>query len=75
MVVQWLIIYLPMQGTWVRSLAREDSTCRGATKAVHHNERARALELVGCNYRSLHVLEPVGHNKRTHLNEKPRHCI
>ncbi|KAJ8782002.1 hypothetical protein J1605_010515 [Eschrichtius robustus] len=33
-----------MQGTWVRSLAREDPTCRGATKPVHHNYLACALE-------------------------------
>ena len=31
LVVQWLGICLPMQGTWVRSLAWEDSTCPGAT--------------------------------------------
>ena len=32
-----------MQGTWVRSLVREDSTCQGvggATKAVCHDWRA-----------------------------------
>ena len=28
---------LPMQGTWVRALAREDPTCRGATKPMRHN--------------------------------------
>ena len=37
LVVQWLRIRLPMQGTWVRTLVREDPTCRGATKAVRHN--------------------------------------
>ena len=37
LVVQWLRIRLPMQGTQVRSLVREDPTCRGATKLVHHN--------------------------------------
>ena len=30
--VQWLRIRLPMQGTWVQALVREDPTCRGATK-------------------------------------------
>ena len=29
--------HLPMQGTRVRSLVREDPTCRGATKPVRHN--------------------------------------
>ena len=37
LVVQWLKICLPMQGTEVRSLAREDPTCRGAIKPVRHN--------------------------------------
>ena len=37
LVAQWLRIRLPMQGTWVRALVREDPTCRGATKPVHHN--------------------------------------
>ena len=37
LVAQWLRIRLPMQGTWVRALVREDPTCRGATKPVRHN--------------------------------------
>ena len=58
MVVQWLRICLPMQGTRVWSLVREDPTCPGATKPVSHNYRA-------C------TLEPVLHNKSSHRNEKP----
>ena len=37
LVAQWLRIRLPMQGTQVRALVREDPTCRGATKPVCHN--------------------------------------
>ena len=37
LVAQWLGIRLPMQGTWVRALVREDPTCHGATKPVLHN--------------------------------------
>ena len=37
LVAQWLRIRLPAQGTRVRALVREDPTCRGATKPVHHN--------------------------------------
>ena len=37
LVAQWLRIRLPMQGTWVRALVREDPTCRRATKSVCHN--------------------------------------
>ena len=37
LVVQWLRIHLPMQGTRVQALVWEDPTCRGATKPVRHN--------------------------------------
>ena len=37
LVVQWLRIRLPMQGTRVRALVWEDPTCCGATKHVSHN--------------------------------------
>ena len=37
LVVQQLRIHLPMQGTWVRALVWEDSTCCGATKPMGHN--------------------------------------
>ena len=37
LVVQWLRIHLPMQGTRVRSLIWEDPICRGATKPVSHS--------------------------------------
>ena len=37
LVVQWLRVYLPLQGTQVQSLVREDPTCLRATQPVHHN--------------------------------------
>ena len=37
LVAQWLGIRLPMEGTRVQSLVREDPTCRRATKPVCHN--------------------------------------
>ena len=37
LVVQWLRIHLPMQGTWVRALVQKDPTCCRATKPVRHN--------------------------------------
>ena len=37
LVVQWLGIHLPTQGTRVRALVWEDPTCRGATKPISHN--------------------------------------
>ena len=77
---QWLRTRLPMQGTQVRSLARKDPTCRGATKPVRHNYWACALEPVCHNYwtrvpqllKPAH-LEPELCSKRSHCNEKPAH--
>ena len=60
LVVQWLRVCLLMQGTWVWSLVQEDSTCCGATKPLHHNHWACALE-------------PTHHSKRSHHSEKPTH--
>ena len=37
LVVQWLRIRLPMQGTWVQALVWEDPTRCGATKPLRHN--------------------------------------
>ena len=41
---------LPMQGTRVQALVREDRTCHGATKPVHHNYWAWAPEPASHNY-------------------------
>ena len=80
LVAQWLRICLPMQGTWVWALFREDPTCRGATKPVCHNYWACTLEPASHNYWTYTPqllkparLEPVLRNKRSHHNEKPVH--
>ena len=78
LVAQWWGFRLPMQGTRVRALVREDPTCCGATKPMRHNYWACALEPVSHNYWA-HMpqllkpvcLGPVLHNKRSHHNEKP----
>ena len=80
LVVQWLRIHLPMQGTQVPAQVWEDPTCRGATKPMRHNYWAWALEPVSRKYwarvpqllKPTH-LEPVLHNKRSHRNENPAH--
>ena len=80
LVALWLRICLSVQGTQVRALVREDPTCLRATKPMHHNYWACALEPVNHNYWA-HVLqllkpagiEPVLRNKRSHRNEKPAH--
>ena len=62
LVVQWLRIHLPMQGTQVRFLVREGPTCLRAAKPVYHS------------YRGLGTLEPMLCNKRSRGNEKPVQC-
>ena len=50
LVAQRLRIRLPMQGTRVLALVREDPTCHGATKPTCHNHWACALEPVSHSY-------------------------
>ena len=78
LVVQWLRIRLPMQGTRVWALVREDPTCRGATKPISHNYWACALEPASHNYWALAPqllkptrLEPMLCNKRSHRKRSP----
>ena len=52
LVAQWLRIRLPMQGAQVRALVQEYPTCCGATKPVHRNYWACALEPASHNYRA-----------------------
>ena len=81
LVVQWLRICLPMQGTLVRSLVREDPTCCGATKLMCQNYSARAPQLLKPMRSRARMpqllkprrLEPVLRIKRSHRNEKPAH--
>ena len=46
LVTQWMRIQLPMQGTWVQSLVRGDSTCYRETKPMCHNYWACVLQLL-----------------------------
>ena len=83
LVVQWLRICLPMQGTQVQALVWEDPTCCRAAKPMHHNYWACALEPASPNYWAHEpqllepqilkpvCLEPVLCNKRSHRNEEP----
>ena len=76
LVVQWLRICLPMQGTQVWALVREDPTCHGATNPMHHNYWACTLEHTSHNYwarvpqllKPAH-LQPMLRNKRGHRNK------
>ena len=42
LMVQWLRIHLPVQGTWIQSLIQEDSTSQGATKPMHHTTEPKS---------------------------------
>ena len=55
LMVQWLRIHLPMQRTWVWSLVRENPTCCGATKSMHHKYWVQALEPPSRDYWSPHT--------------------
>ena len=50
LVAQWLRICMPMQGTRVWALVRENPTCRGTTNPMRHNYWACALEPASHNY-------------------------
>ena len=67
-------IYLTSLYIFNRSLIWEGPTCRGATKPVHHNYRACALEPGSSSYWSLCTPGATLCNGRSHGNKKPRHC-
>ena len=52
LVVQWIRIHLPLQGTWVQSLVREDSACHRRLKPTHHNDWAWAPKACALRKRS-----------------------
>ena len=68
LVVQWLRICLPTQGTWVRSLLQEDSTSCRPTKPERRKNQAHALEPV------LSIIaEKPRDEKPVHSNKDPPH--
>ena len=77
LVVQWLGIHLPMQGTGVQSLVQEDPTCRGATKVLRHSKKSdHNEESRHCNY----IVAPTATRERpraatrTRCNHKQRNA-
>ena len=81
LVGEWLGICLPMQGTCVRSLVREDPTCCGVSKPMHPNYgNPDTLGSVSHSFWALMrqlrkpmCLKPVLQNKRSCNYEKPTH--
>ena len=61
LVAQWLRIRLPMQGTRVRALAREDPTFHRTTKPVCHNYWACTLGPASHNYQGLRATTTEAH--------------
>ena len=72
LVAQWLRIHLPMQGTRVQALVREDPTCRGKTKPVCHNYWACALAPACCNYWSPRASSPCPTTREATAMRSPR---
>ena len=79
LVVQWMRIHLPMQGTWVQSLvqkiphaAEQLSLSTTTTEPSLWGPWATTTELLCGNYWNLCTLGPVLH-KRSHHSEKPVH--
>ena len=71
LVAQWLRIHLPMQGTWVQVLVREDPTCCGATKPIRHNYWTCALEPASHNYWSPCAKSPCSTTKEATAMRSP----
>ena len=67
LVVQWLRIWLAIQGTPVWFMDREYPTGQGAVKPVCHNYWAHALQ-PQASATELHALESVLRNNRSHHN-------
>ena len=75
LVIQWLRVCLPMQGTPVQSLVREDPTYRGAAKPMCHNYRAWALEPGSRKFCKSRTPEPVLRSKRSRCRRSPRSAM
>ena len=72
-VVPWLRICLPMQGTRVCSLVRQDHTCCSPLKPVCHNYWVSSLEPRGCNYWAhTQPLKPMCSRACVSQQEKPQ---
>ena len=64
LVVQWIGIHQPLQGTRVRSLVWEDPTCLGATQPVHPEDSTCTLAPVLCSIRSHNNKKHTHHDKK-----------
>ena len=79
LVVQWIGIHLPGQGTCIWSLMQEDPTCLGATRHVCYKYWACALEprshnywTLWCHYWNPPSLEPCGTAREAGATRRPQ---
>ena len=72
LVAQWLRIHLPVQGTQVQYLFREDPTCIRETKPVCHNYRAYAPQLLKPVHSRAQVLQLLSPRAATTEGRMPR---
>ena len=72
LVVQWLRIRPPVQGTRVWALVWEEAACRGATKPMHHNYWACALGPASHNYWSPRTWSPCSATREATAMRSPR---
>ena len=54
--------------------AEQKSTCTTTVEPVLWSLGTTTTESICHNYQSLHTLQPVLRNKKSHLNEKPTQC-
>ena len=75
LMLQWLRVHLPVQGTRVWSLIQEGTTCRETIKPMRHNQRASKPQLLSPRGTTAEACapEPVL-QKRGHTSEKPMRC-
>ena len=73
LVVPWLGICLPIQGTWVLSLLWEDSMCHGATKPECHSVPTTRKDSQWEVHAPQQTVAPAHHNERKpeHSNKDP----
>ena len=72
LVVQWLRIRLPMQGTRVRSLDGEDPTCRGATKPCAPQLLSLCARALVPQLLSLHAATAETRAPRAHASQQEK---
>ena len=76
LVVQWLRVRLPIQGTWVQSWFRKIPTCHGAAEPVCHNYRSTTSKAAATRSLSTIARESLCAATKAQRSQKSRmHCF